>query len=64
MSMFVCMNVVNGGRTLYTALMIFVVMKSEVDALQQLCLRAGIGQKDINTCSPNKSKSLFLLLTL
>ena len=40
--------------------------KSEVDALQQLCLRAGVRQKDINTCSPNKSKpSLphYLLLT-
>lgn len=28
---------------------------SEVDALRQLCLRAGVGQKAINTCSPHKS---------
>ena len=33
-------------------------IKSEVDALQQLCLHAGVGQKDINTCSPNKSRPI------
>jgi len=35
-------------------------VKSEVDALQQLCLRAGIRQKDISTCSPNRSRLLTL----
>jgi len=37
-------------------------VKSEVDALRQLCLRAGVGQKAINTCSPNKSNEPFSYL--
>ena len=38
-------------------------VQSEVDALRQLCVRAGVGQNDINTCSPVKSIQPFYLLT-